>query len=198
MKKTRRTTSSKLERALRAHRSPSHCEPREGVASTSRPQDRTPTRHTNPSVAHGHQGPPDAPPGTDGIRPSWRLSRKSSDGTGRNCSEADRASQLSRRTAGARPELGGGDNFPLEITTGAAFFRVRGFVVEGASGASTTNIYVSGRATTSRSHAAKSARPRSTASTATGRRAICTSSAIRSTQTVRPTATPEPRPLHRG
>jgi hypothetical protein len=43
-----------------------------------------------------------------------------------------------------RPAPGGGDNFPLEITSGSAYFRVRGFVIEKASGASTTNVYVSG------------------------------------------------------
>jgi Right handed beta helix region len=45
-----------------------------------------------------------------------------------------------------RPALGERNNIPLEIASGARFFRLHGFVIAGASGESTTNIYVSGDA----------------------------------------------------
>ena len=39
-----------------------------------------------------------------------------------------------------------GDTYPLRITTGAAYLRVRGFVIEGARGISSTNVYFEGSA----------------------------------------------------
>jgi hypothetical protein len=39
-----------------------------------------------------------------------------------------------------------GDTYPLRITSGAAYFRVRGFVIEGARGTSSTDVYFEGRA----------------------------------------------------
>jgi hypothetical protein len=39
-----------------------------------------------------------------------------------------------------------GDTYPLRITTGAAYLRVRGFVIERARGTSSTNVYFEGRA----------------------------------------------------
>jgi Right handed beta helix region len=39
-----------------------------------------------------------------------------------------------------------GDTYPLQITSGAAYLRVSGFVIEGAKGTSSTNIYFAGRA----------------------------------------------------
>lgn len=38
-----------------------------------------------------------------------------------------------------------GDTFPLRISSGAAYARVRGFVIEGAKGTSSTNVYFEGR-----------------------------------------------------
>jgi hypothetical protein len=40
----------------------------------------------------------------------------------------------------------GGDTYPLRITSGAAFLRVRGFVIERAQGTSSTNVYFEGSA----------------------------------------------------
>jgi hypothetical protein len=39
-----------------------------------------------------------------------------------------------------------GDTYPLRITSGAAFLRVRGFVIEHARGTSSTNVYFEGTA----------------------------------------------------
>jgi hypothetical protein len=39
-----------------------------------------------------------------------------------------------------------GDTYPLRITSGAAYLRVRGFVIELAKGTSSTNVYFEGRA----------------------------------------------------
>jgi hypothetical protein len=39
-----------------------------------------------------------------------------------------------------------GDTYPLRVTTGAAYLRVRGFVIELARGTSSTNVYFEGRA----------------------------------------------------
>lgn len=39
-----------------------------------------------------------------------------------------------------------GDTYPLRITTGAAYVRVRGFVIERARGTSSTDVYFEGRA----------------------------------------------------
>jgi hypothetical protein len=39
-----------------------------------------------------------------------------------------------------------GDTYPIRITTGAAFLRIRGFVLERAKGTSSTNVYFEGRA----------------------------------------------------
>jgi hypothetical protein len=41
---------------------------------------------------------------------------------------------------------GGGDTYPLRITSGAAFVRVQGFVLERAKGTSSTNVYFEGSA----------------------------------------------------
>lgn len=39
-----------------------------------------------------------------------------------------------------------GDTYPIRITSGAAYVRVKGFVIEGAKGTSSTNVYFEGRA----------------------------------------------------
>jgi hypothetical protein len=39
-----------------------------------------------------------------------------------------------------------GDSYPIEITTGAAYFRLQGFVIEGSVGKSAANVFVSGSA----------------------------------------------------
>jgi Right handed beta helix region/Protein of unknown function (DUF1565) len=39
-----------------------------------------------------------------------------------------------------------GDTYPIRITSGAAYVRVSGFVIEGAKGISSTNVYFEGRA----------------------------------------------------
>lgn len=51
---------------------------------------------------------------------------------------------------GERPILragsSSGDTYPIRITSGAAYVRVRGFVIERARGTSSTNVYFEGRA----------------------------------------------------
>lgn len=39
-----------------------------------------------------------------------------------------------------------GDTYPIRVTSGAAYVRVQGFVIEGARGTSSTNVYFEGRA----------------------------------------------------
>jgi hypothetical protein len=51
-----------------------------------------------------------------------------------------------RRGAVLAPGSGASDDIPLQVTTGAAYVRFAGLVIEGATGPSTTNVYVSGRA----------------------------------------------------
>jgi Right handed beta helix region len=45
-----------------------------------------------------------------------------------------------------RAASSGGDTYPLRVTSGAAFVRIQGFVLELAKGTSSTNVYFEGRA----------------------------------------------------
>jgi len=45
-----------------------------------------------------------------------------------------------------QPGTGQSDNYPLQIGSGAAYVRFQGFVIQGATGSSTANVYASGNA----------------------------------------------------
>jgi hypothetical protein len=46
----------------------------------------------------------------------------------------------------ASPADADGDSYPIQITTGAAYFRLHGFVIENSFGTSSANVFVSGEA----------------------------------------------------